>query len=260
VRLPFPSFRPRTRDEWAMAMLSDAPGRAWPKSAAALGAAIGYGPWASAWQCDEASGDLADSIGAITLADVTAPTYRNTGAIPGDYAVGFAAGIEDSFRAGSTGTFDLNDVTSLAFYVCMRATTSANRPFFGKVHGTNAWGAQMGAAAGQPEIMVKSGATTVTSAIAVAHHDSLFHDYIGCIDRTGQRIQLFTDLGTSTEADISAVPTLTTATFFFIGAQQFSNMFAAQVAYAAICTAGVDTLRANGAAAIANIRRATGRS
>jgi hypothetical protein len=243
------------------AMEATRPRRAWPASADALNLAMGgYGTWASAWQFDEASGNAADSIGAVTLTAVTTPSYRNAGAFPGDLAVGFDAGEEDSFRAGSTGTFDLNDVTSLAFYVCMRATTSSNRPFFGKVHGTNAWGVQIGATPGHPEISVKSGATTVTSAIAVAHHDGAWHDYIGCIDRVNQRIQLFTDLGTSTATDITAAGTLTTATFFFIGAQQFSNMFAAQVAYAAICTAGVDTLRANGAAAIANIRRFTGRA
>lgn len=237
--------------------------RHWPHTATEMNQAMGgYGTWASAWLLDEASGTFADKFGAITLTAAGTPgtpTYGNKGAMPGDRAVGFTAGEEDRIQAGSTGTFDLDASTSLAGYLCFRATTSSNRYFLGKVS-SNFYGLIFAATPGHVTLQIDGAAGAASTTIAVAHHDGKWHDLIWCIDRTNQRIQVFSDLGSSTEVDITAVTTLTSGAFFFFGSQPFSNVFDLQIAYAAVATADVANLRTNGAAAIDAIRKFTRRA
>lgn len=245
------------------AMAATAPLRHWPRSAAEAASAFGFGTWASAWQCDEASGTLADSIGAVTLTAAGAPgtpSYRNAGAMKGDFAVGFDDGEEDRFEHQSTSVYDLDATTSIALYVCFSATTVINRYFCGKV-GANVWGVQMDTAptSGALVAIIYDGTHLANPSINANHADGSYHDMFLFVDRTAQRAQVVTDLGASAATDISAFTTLTNANFFHIGASAFSTVFGHRMAYAAVATGGIDTLRTNATTAITNIRRFTGR-
>jgi hypothetical protein len=76
----------------------------YPQTAAQMALALGYGTWASGsiWLCNESSGDLAPTLGSITLADGSTPTYSNQGARGGsDKAIGFDS-ANDRFDGGAS--------------------------------------------------------------------------------------------------------------------------------------------------------------
>jgi hypothetical protein len=246
-------------------LMEPPPVRYWPRTAAELAAVMGAGTWASAWQCDEASGDLADSIGSITLTAANTPTYRNPGAIRNrlpDYAVGFDSGTGARFAAASSATYDIDGSTSLALYLCLSPTSLLNRYCFSKeAGGSIAYGIQLepSSPAGGLYALIADGTTVATALVSANHVDGAFHDFLFCIDRTNQRLQVFSDLGNSSAVDITAIGSLANAGVLRLGAGT-STAFGHTTAYAAVCTGGVDALRAIGATAIANIRRFTGRA
>lgn len=239
------------------AMESGAPPRRWPATAAEMLAVAGSGTWASAWQCDESSGNLADAYGAVPLTAEISPLYRQPGAFPGDYGVGVDTGSSDRFTAGSTDSFNLDGVTSIGIYICIAPTTTVNKKFIGKV-GPNQW-ALLLEATGAISALIADGVDLANPTVAVNHADGKFHDILMCLDRTAERIQVFTDLGTSAAVDSTLVGTLTNANFFHIGATPADTTFGATVAFAAVATGDIVNLRANGATVLANLRRFTGR-
>ena len=252
------------RTLWA-AVAGASKAAAWPTTASECATAFGYGTWASAWLCDEALGDLSDSIGAISLTPVTSPQYRAAGLLINDYAVGFDSSTADGFHAASTTTYDLDASGSIAVYCCIRFTSMLNRQFAGKSGPVgNNYGIQLQSSpTGRIDAYVDSGSTVITSTVDVDHWQSgagNWHDTLLCIDRVTQNIQAFTELGTSTAASISSVGTLTNVVPFGLGAPTSGTTAGCEIAFAAVATGGVDLIRANGAAVIHNIRRFTRRT
>ncbi len=248
-------------DEVLAAMAVGIPTRRWPTSAAACASAFGWGTWASAWLCDEASGNLADAFGGITLTAGTTPTYSNAGAISGgrDLAVGFDASTQDRFTAASVATYDLSDVTSLALYLCLHPSGNTNHNNAGKFQaGAGAWGTSLEVGGGITAATVDAIPTVATTTVN-ADHRGAFRDVLMVIDRTGQRLQLFTSLGTSTAVNITGIGSLTNAASFYLGGPPGLSTFGHTLAFAAVATGDIVNLRANGAQAIANIRNFTGR-
>jgi hypothetical protein len=230
----------------------------WPKSAAEAASAFGFGTWSSLWQCDEVSGTLADAIGGVTLTAASSPTYRNAGAFPGDYAVGFDS-TSDRFEAASSTSYDLDASTSLAVYACIKIASGSDGYFVGKVAAGASW-VLRNLDPNDHILVALVGGGSMSATVAVAHNDGLYHDILMTIDRTNQRAQVFTDLGSSSAADITSVGSMANAQVMHLGATATASAATPHsLAFLAFATAGVDTLRANGSAVIANIRRYTGR-
>jgi hypothetical protein len=86
-----------------------------PRTAAAVAAAIGYGTWTNGagYLFQEASGNPAAVFGSpASLTASGAPTYQNDGIRTGDLAIGFDG---TATLAGGTGDFDADDSTDLIF-------------------------------------------------------------------------------------------------------------------------------------------------
>lgn len=237
----------------------------WPDSATEMRAAMGgLGTWVSAWHCEETAGSLEDAYGAVDLSPVSTPAYRATGPLDNDYAVRFSDSSSDGFHAASASTFDLGAGDSIAIYACIRWTQLLNRNFAGKSGPVaNNYAVQFQSfPTGRVIGYVDSGATYSESTVDVDHWQSgagNWHDVLYIIDRTNQRLQVFTELGASLEIDISTVGTLTNAVSFFMGAANSSTTGGEDIAFMAVATGDIPALRASGAAAIKAIRRFTGR-
>lgn len=248
-----------------LAEMGARPAYRWPTSATVLNLAMGgFGTWASAWLCDEASGNISDSIGSVTLSQGNSPSYRNPGAISGsipDYAVGFDLDQNDNFLAGAAGTYDLDDVTSLALYICLRSTAaSALKGLGGKLAVAQPyWYLQCANASGHLQFAISDGTDTATPVIAANHCDSNYHDLLAIIDRTANVVQLISNLGTSSADSLASVGTLSNTDRFRIGGHELDSSLGHRVAYAAVATGDIVNLRANASAAIANLRKFTGR-
>lgn len=246
-----------------MTLLDDnAPGaplrrRPWPRTAAALNAAMGgYGTWASAWE-PPLSGNLSDLIGSVTLTAESTPTYAHKGPTVGGVAVGFDSGGVDNFKAGAAGTFDLDAVTSLAVMLIMRAPAAgASQGFGGKLAAAQPyWYFLCANASGHPRLALSDGVDTATTTIAADHCDGEWHIVLFIIDRTANEIIAISDLGSSTAASLAAVGTLSNTDLFRIGGHPLDASLGHQIGYAAVATGGIVALRANASTAIATLRR-----
>lgn len=237
----------------------------WPTSAAELRTALGgYGTWASAWQLDgpAAPGTLADAWGGITLTPSSSPTYQNAGALTeADKAVGFDS-AQDRFETALAATFDVDASTSIAAYTCAKFTVSAQGYCVGKVigAGANYW-MLVGVlnASGHLYAQVFNGVSGPAAIIAVNHNDGRFHDVIATIDRSANLLTITSDLG-SDSVSIAAIGTLANAKTMHLGGTSTLGAAVHLQAFTAIATGDVTNLRTNAAAAIASIRRWTGRA
>jgi hypothetical protein len=237
----------------------EAPGVYWPETAAEMAEVAGYGTWSSAWFCDEASGDLADAYGAVTLAAASSPVYRDAGAFPGDYAIGFNS-ASDRFEAASSASYDLDASTSLAVYMCLKIASGSDGYILGKVAAGASW-VLRNLDPNDHILVALVGGGSMSATVAVAHNDGLYHDVLMTIDRTNQRAQVFTDLGESAAVDISSVGSMSNAQVLHLGATATAAAATPHsVAFVAIATGDVPALRAHGAEVIAAMRAFTGRS
>jgi hypothetical protein len=244
------------------ALSGERPAWRWPRTADECAGAFGYGTWASAWLCDEASGNLSDAFGGVTLTAGSTPTYRNAGVVRSaatDFAVGFNS-ANDRFEAASSATFDLGASDSLALFLSFSAEVGGGfTPMAGKVVGASPyWGFLMNAS-GHLVIDLFDGVDNVTNTYATNHGDSLPHDVLFIIDRDGPRSQIFTEQGSSTATNIAAIGSMANAKTFHLGGTSAFSTPTYRLAYAAVATGGIAALRAAGATAITNIRRWTGR-
>lgn len=86
---------------------------AYPNTAAAMAAAVGYGTWSAGWLCDETSGSLVPAFGSPSLTAVSSPVYNQPGPLgAGDYAIQFDS-TADQFLGGA-GDFDVSGTDDLA--------------------------------------------------------------------------------------------------------------------------------------------------
>lgn len=242
--------------------------RHWPHSAAQMNQAMGgYGTWASAWLCDEASGNLADRFSSITLAAASTPTYGNKGPMPGARAVGFDSAA-DRFVAANSATFEVGGAGSVAIYACLRSTAAAtDAAVCGKIDaaGENYWLTRCENTSGHLTALVRSAAgTPVVATLSQNHCDGLWHDVLFFpIDRTANLAQVVSDLGGSSTVDTSGIGNVTSAPAVFAVGQQPAigiNALAMQIGFLAIATADVANLRTNAASAIASMRKFTRRA
>ncbi len=231
------------------------PRRHWPTSAAEMAAAIGYGTWASAWQCDETTDDLVDFIGGVSLGDSGTPLYRQAGAFPGDFAVS-GDDIADEFLSTDNTAYDITTTGTVALYCCIKLAAAQADYLMGKT-GTVPYYSIAENASGHLRFEISDGTTTVQPAIAVNHFTGGYVDVIAILDRTGGEALIASNLGVSTTSNISALLTLSSASVLRLGISVAANF--PTYAFAAVATGGITALKANVAAAITNIRRFTGR-
>jgi hypothetical protein len=234
---------------------------AWPGTAAALRSAFGYGTWANAWGLNEATLGVADSIGGVVLSPTGTPIYRAPGPLLDDFAVRFANGTTDAFVAPSTGLFDLGTAGSLAVYLSIRFTSLHNRFIFSKYNGGTGWGIQFQSA---PTGQVIGNVNPVFFSTVTADHwqsgAGNWHDLLLVIDRESPTptLQTFTELGAGSPTDISAAGNINVGVPARLGGN--GDPVSSDVSFMAVATGGIASLRANAAAAIANMRRYTGRA
>ncbi len=241
--------------------LSNFPGGGFPTSAAELVVATGgYGTWTHNWRCSEAAGNLVDDISGLALVPGGAPTYQAAGAIAGDFAVNLGAdGAANRFVSGSAAALDhaLDEFALLVTFRCT-AVAAANRHFCGKVGvSPTFWGLQVNAG-GQAVFSANDGVALFTRTVASADHDDgLWHDVLCIVDRPANRMVVQSDLGSSGELDITAMGSVSNATFFSIGrtASVTGPVVVSHVAHSSSTTG----MRANAAAIIATWRASTGR-
>jgi hypothetical protein len=252
-RRPWLDFDPSDPASW---MLSSSPSRSWPTTAAQMAAAMGYGTWASLWQCDEASGNLTDVVGGVTLTANSTPTYRTAGAFSGDFAIGFDSAA-DRFEGGDV--YDSDGTTDIAAYCCVYVTANsafnhvmgkgiaAGQPFWGIIANAGTW---LG--------YVSDGATNqISTGPAVATGQWL--DVLMCLDRTADTVQIFVGASAGTDQSTAANATAANANPFYLGGAAAFAPPSCLIAFAAVATGGVATLKTNGLTALANIKRWTGR-
>lgn len=261
--LPYPANVPATPSVLASAVVP-----AWPADAAALAAAFGYGTWSARYAMQESATPLVDSIGGVNLTAASTPVYQQAGlpTVSGDLAVQFDT-ANDSFAAASAASHDIGTTGGIAIYACVKyPTPTAFNQFFSKGwDGTTAihWGVLVANASGHIYCGLDDGAghstSNTTMVIAANHADGNWHDILLCIDRDAQRARLFSDLGQSQDIDLTAYGTLANAAPFSLGRRGSIVAALHTVAFVAIANADVTALRTNAAAAIANIRAATGR-
>lgn len=231
-----------------------------PLTAGQMRAVLGAGTWSSAYRLDEASGNLVDAFGAIGLTAVGTPRYREAGAYPGDFGIGFDDNTGDRFQAASNATFNLDAVTSLGIYICFRYDgTPSNRFLVSKVAFGDGYGILAPGGDGQVWAYI-DGAVGSAVSEATSDHRGAFHDALMLIDRTDQRLQLVTDLDVGPARDISGVTTLSNAITFAIGAGGGGTTCGWRCAFAAVATGDINALRLGASTALTNIRRFTGRA
>jgi hypothetical protein len=139
----------------------------YPQTAAQMAMALGYGTWTSGsiWLCNESSGDLAPTLGSITLADGSTPTYSNQGARGGsDKAVGFDSNA-DSF--GGVDAFDLTGTDDLILVYVGQHTASPSDALFSKYNGGTTRGWEVSGASGAMRFRLYDGAANTASAASL---------------------------------------------------------------------------------------------
>lgn len=150
------------------------------------------------WQMGEASGDLADSVGGVTLADAGTPTYAAAGAIHDDAnkAVTFD-GSDDVFDASDNNALDVGDTLSIVAWV-KKAANDADHAIMAKAaayqlrfNSTNNF-----------ELLHEFTASIVASTTTVT--DTAYH--FVCATKTGSTVKLYIDgvdvTGTVTNATL----------------------------------------------------------
>jgi hypothetical protein len=120
----------------------------YPTDATELERQIGYGVWdsGSIWLCNEASGNLAPSLGATTLTAASTPTYGTTGPRGGaDKAIGFDS-ASDGFSGGNVNDVGATDDLIIAMVTKVAAGTTAdvitkgvNPGYFLRTEVANGW-------------------------------------------------------------------------------------------------------------------------
>lgn len=109
----------------AASLNASAPPFAYPRSAAAMSAAVNYGIWSAGWLCDEASGSLGAVFGSPSMVPSGSPTYGTAGPRGGtDKAIGFS-GTSDLFSGGNVFNVSATDDLVVAWVGYQSADPSA---------------------------------------------------------------------------------------------------------------------------------------
>lgn len=206
---------------WAAAA---AAARQFPDSSGAWGTAFpSVTTPTNLWLCDDASGDLADSIGVLpmvyseTAGGDTNPNYQVVGQDPeGRYAVEMMD-LNSRFRQDVSGRFNLTTTTdAITFFVrCgnfgLTGTPAiGGRPVIGnktRVANSTGWVVHVATSTGYLTLKIDgSGGSELNFAIAVDHSPDWF-DMLITIDRTNNRVRLISTHGDTGWGDITSLGT-----------------------------------------------------
>lgn len=232
----------------------------WPSSAEGMAeAASGEGTWNAGWRFEDVGGGATAAWGGADLTAVSTPAFRLRGAFPGDFAVGFDS-TSDSFIGADM--FDSDGSTDVAIYLCARLTASSGFQVLagkGMTSGQPGW--LIAVNYGVLMALVTDGTTNVISVGPSGIVDGQWHDFLFCIDRTADKIQVFVDNKAGSDQSSVANATAANSDGFFIGASASGGIGAptGRVAFAAVATSGVAGIKANAHDVLSGIRASTGR-
>lgn len=143
------------------------------------------------WLCQEASGNLADSIGAVTLVGEQTPLYQQTVSGWTRKAVGFTDGtLQHRFQTTSIG--DTSTTSYLLFmYVAITATPASTRSLMGIGSGAGHRYTGVNTTPRYTAQILFGGSTAGTTA-----HGTTVHPVIMMINRASSKFKIYTDLET----------------------------------------------------------------
>ncbi len=154
--------------------------------------ALGIAAPSSLWLCQEASGNLSDSIGSVTLTANATPTYRNSVSGWSRYAVGSSEAANQRFRfAAGTYTPVAN---SAAWLVYIGAATPAGtrvflRPVDGAVNAALSY-----LTTGKIRLGIGGVNADSTSTAYVSTGGATIHPVLYVYNRTASTVKVHTDL------------------------------------------------------------------
>lgn len=237
---------------------------AWPANPTEMRLALGsVGTWSYGWDFDDVTGyiiGLTPRFGGVRLYDAGGADYLVPGAFSGDSAVGLTGGEMEGFGPADNTFLDLDASTSYAEFLSFSSNgpAVAGQVIASKGTATTYRKLVVENTSGHLTLSVRSGGGSVVSTtLAFNFFDGEPHQILSFIDRTAQRIQLVSDLGVSTAADITTVGSLVAAAQpWSFGANFDIPLVTApiDVHFLAIALADIVNLRAAGAAAITAIR------
>lgn len=190
-----------------------------PRTATALQVALGYGTATGGWLCEEASGNLAPTIGAVTLTANGTPTYLNAGIGQGnDHAVGFGA-TSAYFDGGANFDVGANDLLVAAIVKFSAATTST---IVSKAAAALASGWVVYFDGTNVLVSVVDGGGTKTSFVTAASFLNEWCALLACVDRSTGKLRIglrgLTSGTTSLGTETTVSGNITTAATFRMGA------------------------------------------
>jgi hypothetical protein len=237
----------------------------YPRTAAAMANAVGWGTWSTGWLCDETSGNLAPVFGATTMTASSSPTYSNTGYRGGtDLAVGFDSAL-DAFDGGNTFDIGAGDLC-LAWVAKFDATPSAYGTIISKINAApNAGYAVYVTNVGQLGVLCYDGSGLETKEISsAALCVGEWHVGMAIVDRGAGTMRIATKgltSGTATTSTTQAVSgNITTAETFRFGQSDWAGInsafFMLGAAYVGTGGSAAANLSTNLATAVSNFAAA----
>lgn len=163
-------------------------------AASAEWAALGLNAPADLWLTQEASGNLADSIGSVTLTANAAPSYSN--AITGwtRVGVGFTEGTANQRITAASGTGPSPATTSIAFLMYAKITTAAA----GAARGIIGLGSNLAVQQQSGFQKIRIACVGVNTNGTANYADGNVHPFLFVYDRTNTKVVVYTDLETFT--------------------------------------------------------------
>jgi hypothetical protein len=209
-----------------------------PSTAAALTAAVGYGTATGGWLCQEASGNLAPTIGAVTLTANGTPTYQSTGPGQGnDYAIGFDA-TSEYFDGGANFDVGANDL--FVAFVAKLSSTATTSTVISKAAAALAsgWAIYYDAGSTTLSIAVVDGGGVKVAGVNIAAVVGEYFVCFACVDRGAGAIRIAVrglTSGTTALSPTTAVSgNITTGATFRLGADLWLGSVSTSLLVAAL--------------------------
>lgn len=170
---------------------TDGPSNVYVPQSQADFTALGLGTWTNLYLCQEASGNMLDTIGSVTLTAVGSPLYQQTVSGWTRKALEFNQAAAQRFSVGA-GSGPNPGSTSVAWLVYCKytGTPSANRRLWcpSDIAVTNLQLVQT--TANKAQLVCNSVGTNSVS----SYNDSTVHPFLIVFDRTNLLVRLYTEL------------------------------------------------------------------
>lgn len=173
------------------ALAGDGAAGAFAPASAAEFAALGIAAPSNLWQCQEASGNLADSIGSLTLTANATPTYQQSITGWARKALGFNETAAQRFQvtAGSGPNVATQSVAWLCYFL-LSGTPGAQRRILTAADGLATTGVL---ATFLTTGRIRMACVNVTADGTYDYRDSALHPLLLVYNRTGSLVRVFTD-------------------------------------------------------------------